>query len=258
MGTRTSTLGSQNPPNRNISSPREGQRREFGANGKDTKLFESRESGANKVLHSVTKLHSCPHIVAFGGSNKRVTVLNWDKRETLVSLTGPDKAITQVTGAHGPHCVFASSRDYNVYGWNINSDRPQEVLSDANCVFRGHTLSVSSVTGSPDHCEFLCSGGRDTNVKLWDTSTQQCIRDKAISRNIVTQLQWLGSEMSIVQCSEDRSVKIWDVRTLEVVQVFSGRNILTCCDVSCDGNYIVTGERGSRAGVVVSAVCVCN
>ena len=36
-----------------------------------------------------------------------------------------------------------------------------------------------------DHSEYLCTGARDTTVKLWDTSTQTCVREKSISRNIV-------------------------------------------------------------------------
>ena len=50
---------------------------------------------------------------------------------------------------HGPSCIYASSRDSNVYGWSVNVDRPQSAGAGPDCVFRGHSLSVASLTGSP-------------------------------------------------------------------------------------------------------------
>ena len=55
----------------------------------------------------------------------------------------------QVSGVHGPSCIYASSRDSNVYGWSVNVDRPQSAGAGPDCVFRGHSLSVTSLTGSP-------------------------------------------------------------------------------------------------------------
>ena len=36
------------------------------------------------------------------------------------------------------------------------------------------------------HRQYLCSGSRDTCLRLWDTGTQQCVRQQAIARNLVS------------------------------------------------------------------------
>ena len=76
------------------------------------------------------------------------------------------------------------------------------------------------------------SGGRDYSVKLWDIETTQEKADKSIERNIVTSLKWVEGSHQFVHCSEDRLIRLWDARTMDIVaSINAGENFPVCCDV---------------------------
>lgn len=110
---------------------------------------------------------------------------------------------------------------------------------------KGHDLAVTSFCVDKPGMRVV-SGARDYSVRVWDieTGTQeaQCL----INRNMVTSMNWIcNSNTSLVQCSEDLTFKIWDLRDAiqKMQQVSVGPNIATCCDVDPTGNLIATGHR---------------
>jgi WD40 repeat protein len=81
----------------------------------------------------------------------------------------------------------------------------------------------------------IVSGGRDTKICFWDVETGKLIREKETPRNIVTTMLSADGELAklpgsesdscdagpcIIQASEDRRFRIWDVRVKDVVQEF--------------------------------------
>ena len=45
-------------------------------------------------------------------------------------------------------------------------------------------------------------------------------------RNLVTALEWIGDEMAILQSSEDKTLRVWDLRACSMSQQFRARNYL--------------------------------
>nr|XP_025969532.1 WD repeat-containing protein 31 isoform X2 [Dromaius novaehollandiae] len=110
--------------------------------------------------------------------------------------------------------------------------------------FPGHELVVTGLAVSPD-ASHLCTGSRDNTVCKWDVETGKRLCRAGISRNLVTHLCWVPGEPYVVQASEDKMIRIWDSRELHVAHTFPGkRHIQTCCDVSQDGRYCVSGSGG--------------
>ena len=77
--------------------------------------------------------------------------------------------------------------------------------------FEGHDLNIAAVALSPDE-KWLCSGARDTTVRLWDVATGKQLAINTTSRNLVTALRWIPGEFSVLQASEDLRLRVWDVR----------------------------------------------
>ena len=61
---------------------------------------------------------------------------------------------------------------------------------------------------------------------LWDTDTGKSVSIVCAPRNLITELQWIGSEMAVLQSSEDKTLRVWDLRACSMVQQFKARNYL--------------------------------
>ena len=66
--------------------------------------------------------------------------------------------------------------------------------------------------------DMLVSGSRDNSVKVWDINSQSPISSVHIPRNLVTDMKWIQGEGCVLQSSEDKTIRIWDVRTCSVAQ----------------------------------------
>lgn len=47
-----------------------------------------------------------------------------------------------------------------------------------------------------------------------------------VPRNIVTDLKWIVKEKSVIQASEDKTLRVWDLTSCSTVQHFRARNYL--------------------------------
>ncbi|XP_042642749.1 WD repeat-containing protein 31 isoform X2 [Tyto alba] len=145
----------------------------------------------------------------------------------------------EVTCALDSNRVFSASRDKTVMMWEPHR------TSGPSQHFPGHDLVVTGLAVSPDASQ-LCTGSRDNTVCKWDTETGECLGRAAISRNLVTHLCWVPGEPYVIQTSEDKTIRLWDSRELQVAHAFPAkRHIQTCCDASRDGRYCLSSSSGS-------------
>eukprot|EP00656_Telonema_subtile_P030924 TRINITY_DN3389_c0_g2_i15.p1 TRINITY_DN3389_c0_g2~~TRINITY_DN3389_c0_g2_i15.p1 ORF type:complete len:164 (+),score=7.59 TRINITY_DN3389_c0_g2_i15:586-1077(+) len=58
-------------------------------------------------------------------------------------------------------------------------------------------------------------------------------------------MSWLQSSTQFLQTSEDLHLRLWDSRSMQVVQdIKTDHHFALCCDTSPDGNYFVVGNNG--------------
>ncbi|KAM8995862.1 WD repeat-containing protein 31 isoform 2-T3 [Ara ararauna] len=158
--------------------------------------------------------------------------------ETTEQIQHPHHQI-QVTSAPGSSRVFSASRDKTAMMWEL-----QGTPGPSQC-FAAHELVVTGLAASPDASQ-LCTGSRDNTVCKWDTETGQCLRRVITFRNLVTHLCWVPGEPYVIQSSEDKTVRLWDLRQLEVAHSFPAKqHIQTCCDVSPDGRLCLSTSSGT-------------
>lgn len=191
-------------------------------------------------------------ILVTGGEDKIAIVYDWTRHIVHSRLGGPRKSITKVSccsSERGGGVVHAGSRDHLVYGWRwtkaTGPPAPLTNLTDPSYVLDAHTQAVTGLASSRVHSHCLCSGGRDTAVCYWDLHTKSCLSHMSMPRNLVTDMCWLDPELAVLQASEDLTLKVWDLRTASMVQQFAPRlNIVTCCAVSRDRKYFLSGTSG--------------
>ena len=112
-------------------------------------------------------------------------------------------------------------------------------------VLSGHELTVSAIALNEENAQ-LCSGSRDSSIRLWDLNTGTAVSRQHVSRNVVTCMAWVPGEPLVWQGSEDLRLRLWDVRALR--QPSATLEGYTYFPLACaaDGHYCLTGRCASR------------
>ncbi|XP_075801876.1 WD repeat-containing protein 31 isoform X3 [Microtus pennsylvanicus] len=173
-----------------------------------------------------------------GGKDKTVVAYNWKTGHVVKRFRGHEREITKIACIPKSNQFFSASRDKSVLMWDLQgSSQPRQELS-------GHAMVVTGLAVSPDSSQ-LCTGSRDNSLLLWDVGTGRCVRRASVSRNLVTHLCWVPREPYVLQSSEDKTIRLWDSRGLQVAHVFpTKQHIQTHCEVSVDGHTCISCSSG--------------
>ncbi|XP_058861174.1 WD repeat-containing protein 31 [Acipenser ruthenus] len=193
-------------------------------------------SAHSDAVTSVATLNS--DLCVSGGLDKTVVVYNWKSGCMQRTFQGHTRDVTKVACSYNSRALFSASRDKTALMWTLDSDATPVQQ------FSGHDLVVNGLAVSQDG-SLLCTGSRDNSLCLWDVETGECLRKTSISRNLVTHLCWIPEDRCIIQTSEDKMIRIWDSRELQVAHIFPPKNYIQMhCDVSQDGHYCLTSSNG--------------
>ncbi|KAM9392039.1 WD repeat-containing protein 31 isoform 2-T2 [Pholidichthys leucotaenia] len=191
-------------------------------------------------INTVTNLS--PDLCVSGGSDQAVVVYDWKQGRLCQSFQGHNREVTKVICYPGSTWIFSASRDKTVLMWDLNQG--DEHIQE----FCGHELVVNGLAISPvwfADGRKLCTGSRDNWMCLWDIESAKCEQRHNISRNLVTHVCWVPASSSIVQTSEDKTIRVWDSRAWQVTNTFPAKQyIQTHCDVSLNGHYLVSSSNG--------------
>jgi len=124
-------------------------------------------------------------------------------------------------------------------------------------IFKGHYEAITSVAFSADG-KYVLTGSSDTTARLWDIKTGQTVR--VFGRRIVPVFT-LGSYSAInsvaistdgnyvVTSGRDTQVRLWDVKTAQIIRSFEHTSGVFGVAFSPDGNYIVAGTTDKYAAI---------
>uniref|UniRef100_A0A0K0DHV5 WD_REPEATS_REGION domain-containing protein n=1 Tax=Angiostrongylus cantonensis TaxID=6313 RepID=A0A0K0DHV5_ANGCA len=145
-------------------------------------------------------------MVITGSRDKSLALNNVDTGECITRWIGHDAEVTKLAygNAVGNHFVLSGSRDQTIKLWQFHSQNPQKS-------FEGHSLGITGLSMITENT--FVSGSRDTTLKIWDVETTR----RALRSAQVTHLAFSASYNVIAQSSEDKEVKMWDPRNLELV-----------------------------------------
>ncbi|KTA96693.1 F-box protein MET30 [Nakaseomyces glabratus] len=107
--------------------------------------------------------------------------------------------------------LITGSLDKTIRVWNY-------ITGECISTYRGHTDSVMSVDS---HKKIIVSGSADKTVKVWHVESRTCYTLKGHTE-WVNCVKLHPKSFSCYSCSDDTTIRMWDIRTNTCLRVFRG------------------------------------
>lgn len=124
--------------------------------------------------------------------------------------------------------IASASDDGKIGLWKVPDDyrivyEPEEEIEDVAPVAKlsGHQRKVGHVKFHPTANNVLASSSADYTVKLWDVEAQKAHQSLA-HKDIITSFDYNQDGTLLVTTSRDKQIRVWDLRTGEVVSSGAG------------------------------------
>ena len=101
---------------------------------------------------------------------------------------------------------------------------------------------IKSAHGDNYH---IASGSLDRKIKVWNTTTNACLKTFQGHEWTVSCLAYLTSKNQIASGSWDRTIKVWSTHTCECLKTFRGHTGYVKCLLELSDNKLASGSNDS-------------
>ena len=203
--------------------------------GKEVRRINGHESVINSLVFSPdgTMLLSC-------SSDMTIKLWNIETGKQVRSFEGHRTQVKSIAfSPDGKSFVSVSLSGMRL--WNINSGEMIHSFDDHNGSY--------DVAFSPDGKYIVSGVGVDSEnrIELWDAETFKSLKYFDGHKSIIYCLSFSPDGKYVLSGSEDKTLKLWNVKTGKKVRTFSGmlsghKEEVKCADFSPDGKFIVSGS----------------
>ena len=167
--------------------------------------FKAHKKGVFSLLFHEDRLYSA-------GGDGYLGVWDITNPENFLTLKISEKSLRSLQFNPLRESLFIGSSDHSIYEIDTTD------LSQKAHWQEAHSNSVFCLNSLPNS-SFLFSGGRDGQLKKWNTSTGELLLDIPAHRTTINSLCPLLDGKYLASASRDKEIRIWSSQTLELLQV---------------------------------------
>jgi WD40 repeat protein len=163
------------------------------------------------------------------------TVRVWDVQTSDLVKSFKEGVFKVFSVAFSPrsNMVVSGNGDKTVRIWDMSSGRCEYVL-------KGHSDAVLAVCWSgTEDSDPVISGSRDASVRIWNVSRRTCLGILRGHNQVVTSIASSCDSSLVASGSFDRTVKVYDVRTGDVLHTISSDHLIYSVQFSSHGDKIL-------------------
>jgi WD40 repeat protein len=195
--------------------------------------------------------------LATGDTSGDIQIWELPSGRQLVNCKGHEHWVWAVAFSPDGQFLASASDDYRVKLWDVET---------GTCLktFIGHTYSVNAIAFSPDG-RYIATSSQDATIRIWDLQTPagSSAVDASSRLGVVDTCVQLvghqgrvwsvafspirtgkpGDEFILASCSEDRTIKLWDMGTGNCLQTLIGhQDWVKSVAFSPDGQVLASGS----------------
>ncbi|CCK68608.1 Mdv1p KNAG_0B01610 [Huiozyma naganishii CBS 8797] len=191
-----------------------------------------------------------------GWQDPVVKVWDLSKNKQIGLLSGHLATVHCMEMDNNYNMLATGSRDATLKIWNVSQAvqsygiDPDTVADSCIFSFQEHSDEVTALSINFNH---LLSGSQDRTVRQWDMNTGKCVQTldvsfvNALSHSLVTTLDppVVGAlksyDVALATGTKDGMVRLWDLRTGEIVRTLKGHTGAISC-LKFDLHNLITGS----------------
>lgn len=209
------------------------------------KAFTARKWEMNEVLPATkstllakkSKNNVGEATTSSSSSNETTDNQRYDN-SSYTELVGHSLSVFSVHQNPSGRLVLSSSADETVRLWDTS------VLQ---------TVGKYSIGSIPWDVKFhpleyyFATANQDCSVSIYSTDRLAPLRLFTGHKSDVNTVQWHDNGVLLLSGSDDKSLRLWDIRTAECVRLFRGSgHVINSCAISTTGNIIAAGNEKGR------------
>ena len=153
--------------------------------------------------------HAGRNELAVGYSDNFIRILAADTLQVKQAFEAHSNSVFTLAYSPDGNYLISGSRDAHLKIWRPASDYQEHTAVIA------HLFTVNHVVFSPNGAYFA-TGSMDKSVKIWDAQTFRLLKVIDRARHAghgtsVNKLFWPARLNSLVSCSDDRTISVWDL-----------------------------------------------
>ncbi|KAJ3078743.1 protein with putative role during mitosis, partial [Quaeritorhiza haematococci] len=189
--------------------------------------------------HSVSSVSFLPprgDLIVSSSRDKTIKVWEVASGFCVRTLVGHEEWVREIVPCEDGRVVASGSNDQTIRIWDPATGECKAELRGhehvVECVIFAPTSSYQYIreligaaeTKTKDHPvpgQYVISGSRDKTIKIWDTTTSQCLHTLTGHDNWIRGLTLPRTGRFLISASDDKSLKVWELRTGRCVKTIS-------------------------------------
>ncbi|HWN96234.1 MAG TPA: hypothetical protein VNT99_14455, partial [Methylomirabilota bacterium] len=173
--------------------------------------------------------------------SNNVTVWDIEKGDLLTNFTA--RVPPYLNGT-----IFAVTADGDRFAHAVSGSLGFVQIVDANGrrdpSFRVADEYITALAFSPDGQTLITGAGfSETAIKVWDVRTRRLLGSLEGHQSWVGCLKFLPDGKTLASASSDRTIRLWNFETRQLVRTLRGQGQVWTIDISPDGRWLASGSK---------------